>query len=135
MPKVRSRQRLSWALVAAVVAVPARGDPAVADECEEDAASEATLESGATAFGDSVHSDDDADAAVAAAGPDAPRETAHRRDAKPPRDTAPNADAGDAPAWCAQRNDAEHVGNVGWLFGNLGKRPKHAGCGSTWTRR
>ena len=25
----------------------------------------------------------------------------------------------------AGRNDAEHVGNIGWLFGNWGKRPKN----------
>ena len=72
-----------------------------------------------------MHSDDDDDAAVAASGPDARRETAHRRDAKPPGDTAPNAASVDAPAWCAQRNDAEHVGNVGWLFGNWWQRPRN----------
>ena len=27
----------------------------------------------------------------------------------------------------AGRNDAEHVGNIGWLFGNWGKRPANQG--------
>ena len=79
-----------------------------------------------TVFADSVYSEDEADAAVAA-GPHAPR---GQKDTRPIDTTTTQWHV---PAWAAQRNEQEHVGNVGWLSGNWGKRPKDPRCGSTWT--
>ena len=75
-----------------VEAFPAPNAPAVAgvEDANKDAdgvASEATFMSGTTVFGDSTYTDDKEanggagpGAAVAAEGPDAPRELAHRRE-------------------------------------------------------
>ena len=127
------RGRVHWA---PVEAIPAPNAPAVAgaEDADKDAdeeASEATFLSGTTVFGDSTYTDDEEanggagpGAAVAAEGPDAPRERAHRREGRPPRDTAPKPDAAVAGDKWSARNDADHVGNIGWLFGNWGKRPR-----------
>ena len=65
-------------------------------------------------------------AAVAEQSPGAPRCREARRLHRPPRDTTPMADnAGAADKW-TKRNDQNHVGNIGWLFGNWGKRPSNA---------
>ena len=65
-------------------------------------------------------------AAVAEQSPGAPRVSEARRLHRPPRDTTPMADgAGAADKW-TKRNDQNHVGNIGWLFGNWGKRPSNA---------
>ena len=120
-----------------VEAFPAPNAPAVAgvedaDDDGHEVASEATFMSGTTVFGDSTYTDDEEanggagpGAAVAAEGPDVPRERAHRREGRPPRDTAPKPDAAVAGDKWSARNDADHVGNIGWLFGNWGKRPRN----------
>ena len=114
-------QRNIWVPVAAsaVADEPAVDESAVADDDPDvvgsDSGSIATTFEGSTVLGDSLHSGDD-DAAVAAGGASEPR---HNRDTRPPEaKLAPNP-----PAWSTLRNDAKHVGNVGWLFGNWGKRP------------
>ena len=78
--------------------------------------------------GDSVIvSDTDAapghDAAADAAGHDDAAVT--RRSTRKPRDCTPAQQVLQS-RWAA-RNDASHVGNIGWLFGNWGKRPSNAG--------
>jgi len=104
------------AAASAVAEEPAVNESAVADddpdEVGSDGGSNATT-AVSTIVGDSLHSDDD-DAAAAADGSDNPR---HKRDTRPP-DVKP---ATSPPAWSALRNDAEHVGNVGWLFWELGE--------------
>jgi hypothetical protein len=65
-------------------------------------------------------------AAVAADGDGAPQQVAQVRR---PKDTAPKPDAAydrDAPGKWDLRNSADHVGNIGWLFGNWGLLPKAA---------
>ena len=44
-----------------------------------------------------------------------------KRSKRKPRDIKP-AQQKSQSKWRA-RNDADHVGNIGWLFGNWGKRP------------
>ena len=151
-PKVRTRSlgpKVKWAPVETVVPEAERESSAVADEVDAavadevaaqaldgtavavpsddgadvqalDAASDATLQSATTIFGDSVHSDDEANAAVAAGAPHAPR---GQRDTRPKENYIKPPPPPEA---VAQRNDAEHVGNVGWLFGNWGKLPRQA---------
>ena len=126
----RRRGRVHWV---PVEAHPAPKAPAVAgaEDADDDAnevASEATM-TGTTVFGDSTYTDDEEanggagpGAAVAAEGPDAPRERAHRREGRPPRDTAPKPDAAVAGDKWSARNGTAHVGHIGWLSGNWGKR-------------
>ncbi len=114
---------------------------------EDDAAdtdNEWTILSSTTVDGDSVYNSGDEDAAdgaavaadgaavaadgaaVAADGDGAPQQVAQVRR---PRDTAPKPDAAydrDAPGKWDLRNSAEHVGNIGWLFGNWGLLPRAA---------
>lgn len=76
---------------------------------------------------DSVLSDADAapghdDAAVAAGHDDA---AVTRLSTRKPRGRTP-AEQDLQSRWAA-RNDASHVGNIGWVFGNWGKRPSNAG--------
>ena len=59
------------------------------------------------------------DEAAVAADDAPPKERVRRRSARPPRDTAPTK----LKAKWAGRNNADHVGNIGWLFLNWGKRP------------
>ena len=71
-----------------------------------------------------VESDADDVRAAVAADDAQPKET-HRttRSTREPRKIAPE-DATLQWKW-AQRNDAEHVGNIGWLFGNFGSRAEN----------
>ena len=65
-------------------------------------------------------------AAVAADGDGAPQQVAQVRR---PKDTAPKPDAAydrDAPGKWDLRSSADHVGNIGWLFGNWGLLPRAA---------
>ena len=133
-PKLRNRSlgpKVKWAPVETVVPEAERESSAVADEVDAavadevaaqalDAASQSTLQSATTINGDSVHSDDEANAAVAAGAPHAPR---GQRDTRPKENYIKPPPPPEA---VAQRNDAEHVGNVGWLFGNWGKLPRQA---------
>ena len=124
MPSVRGLplkrgRRVGWAACLSEVA-PAPDESAVADKAERgrdsDAESDQTVQSASTIVGDSVHSEEETDAEVAATGPHSPRvQKETRPNACPP----PNA----APDWTAARNEAEHVGNVGCFLGNWGKRP------------
>ena len=144
-PKLRNRSlgpKVKWAPVETVVPEAERESSAVADEVDAavadevaaqalDAASQSSLQSATTIIGDSVHSDDEANAAVAAG---APLPFPHFYLATPHaprghRDTRPKENyikPPPPPEAVAQRNDAEHVGNVGWLFGNWGKLPRQA---------
>ena len=63
------------------------------------------------------------DDAAGAAGHDGAAVT--RLSTRKPRDCTP-ADTNLQSIWAA-RNDASHVGNIGWLFGNWGKRPANQG--------
>ena len=125
----KRRGRVHWE---PVEAFPAPNAPAVAgvEDVDKDAdavASKATFMAGDSAYPDDGEANGGAGpgAAVAAEGPDAPRERAHRREGRPPRDTAPKPDAAVAGDKWSARNDADHVGNIGWLFGNWGKRPRN----------
>jgi len=62
------------------------------------------------------------DDAAVANGDDADAGT--RRSTRKPRDCTPQQQTLES-RWQA-RNDASHVGNIGWLFGNWGKRPGDA---------
>ncbi len=131
IPKLLPKRRgasVHWAPVTHVVSPPAQpavaGDDAAGDD-DDELASEGTAQSASTVFGDSACSDDQFDAAVAAAGSAAPRHTEHRRAGRPPRDTAPKDVPPEAAAPATARNPAGHVGNLGWLFGNWGKRPRN----------
>ena len=127
---------MTWAPVHVVPVAIEPHAPAVAGVDDDDAASDATALSGSaasTTFGDSLVSGDEEEserglrpsAAVAADGEDAPREREHRRAGRPPKDTSPKERiTGAFDSWAAQRNDADHVGNIGWLFGNWGNRPR-----------
>ena len=74
--------------------------------------------------GSNVVSDEDDEGAAVAAHDAQPTET-HRltRSTREPRKIAPE-DATLQWKW-AQRNDADHVGNIGWLFGNFGSRAEN----------
>ena len=112
---------------------------AVAEDTQEphadtaDAASDATsLVSCSTAVGDSLHSeegeeDEGEEAAAGAAGSgDRPPKTSTRRKQRPRRETAPIAAWRHTHIWAAvakNRDEDERVGNIGWMFGNWGKRP------------
>ena len=74
--------------------------------------------------GSNVVSDEDDEGAAVAAHGAQPTET-HRltRSTREPRKIAPK-DAKLQWKW-AQRNDADHVGNIGWLFGNFGSRAEN----------
>ena len=95
---------------------------------------------GSTIRGDSVCTDSEAEeAAVAAASPAdegdetfeaVPKELRACRKERPLRDTAPKPSPM-AAKWEA-RNAASHVGNIGWLFGNWGKRPASASMRQHW---
>ena len=50
-------------------------------------------------------------------------EKEEKRSKRQPRDITP-AEREVHSRW-ATRNDADHVGNIGWLFGNWGKRPNN----------
>ena len=81
-----------------------------------------TFRVGDSVIGESEHDleggEGEGEAAVAADGRHPNKET---RSTRQPRDITPN-EPYVVSTW-AGRNDAEHVGNIGWLFGNLGKRP------------
>ena len=72
-----------------------------------------------------VAADGRAHAASRDMGGDQPKERIHKRRERAPRDTAPKQTPQEKTKW-ATRNDADHVGNIGWLFGNWGKRPSDA---------
>ena len=110
--------------------------PDDSDGGSDDEVDRRSVTSASTIFcGDSIVSENDPDdmAAVAAAnrehaasmgeGDAQPRERIHKRCERPRRDTAPKQTLQQKTTW-ARRNDADHVGNIGWLFGNWGKRPK-----------
>ena len=147
----RRERHVQWAPVVAVVA-PAP-DPAVAAEPraddDDDAASQASqgsLLSASTVPGDSVHTDSEVeedgrdaavaarrDAAAAAAGDAAPQAPVHNRPPRPMRNTTPVQEGQQGAAVAAERrriwdlrNDSEHIGNLGWLFGNWGQTPRDA---------
>ena len=82
--------------------------------------------------GDSVWALSDTDGMVepdhdeaAVAADDCPTRVITRLSTRQPRDCAPEQQKLKS-KWAA-RNDASHVGNIGWLFGNWGKRPSDAG--------
>ena len=106
------------------------------DGGSDDEVDRRSVTSASTIFcGDCIVSEHDPDdmAAVAAAnrehaasrdeGDAQPRERIHKRRERPRRDTAPKQTPQEKTKW-ATRNNAGHVGNIGWLFGNWGKRPK-----------
>ena len=118
MPR-NGRRGVHWSSVSTGIWVPigsADGTAVAVPSEDGDNESDATLPSATTVFADSVDSDDEEDAAVAD-GPNAPR---RQKDTRPIDTTTTQWHV---PAWAAQRNEQEHVGNVGWLFGNWGKRP------------
>lgn len=91
--------------------------------------------------GDSVYTEHDGlaeeqrnehDALAAVAADDAqPKEADRtRRNTRETRDITPNQQ-GLKPKW-AGRNDATHVGNIGWWFANWGKPPNTKICGTIW---
>ena len=141
------RRHVHWQPVAAVAAL--APDPAVAAELrddDDDAASQASQGTASTVPGDSVHTDSEVeedggdaavaarrDAAAAAAGDAAPQAPVHNRPPRPMRNTTPVQEGQQGAAVAAERrriwdlrNDSEHIGNVGWLFGNWGQRPRDA---------
>ena len=89
--------------------------------------------SGSTVVGDSIYTESEPDEAAVAASASAdadddvvceaqPTEIRATREERPLRDTAPKQSPVAEKKWAA-RNAAAHVGNIGWLFGNWGKRP------------
>ena len=121
----------------AAVAVPALQEAVRTQDCpctlsgEEDEEVDARSEWSMTTFrpGDSVAAwsepddmvgPDDDEAAVAA--DDCPTRFITRFSTRQPRDCTP--DQQQLKSKWAGRNDADHVGNIGWLFGNWGKRLK-----------
>ena len=100
---------------------------------EADGSDDGTMSVSQFQEGDSVYeksvrsnvvSDEDDEGAAVAADDAQPKET-HRtiRSKRQPRIIAPE-DEELQWKW-AQRNDADHVGNIGWLFGNRGSRPSN----------
>ena len=96
------------------------------DESDGRTVSVSTFQAGDSIYMTASESDEDDVGAAVAADDAQPKET-HRtsRSKRQPRKIAPE-DEKLQWKW-AQRNDADHVGNIGWLFGNWGKRPKNAG--------
>ena len=110
----------------AVADLGSKSTPAVAGSTvDDDARSEGTEVSASTAVGDSIWSASDPEGAAVAAedlGDSQPRERIHKRPERPPRDTAPKVTPQVNTKW-TKRNAAVHIGNIGWFFGNWGKRP------------
>ena len=72
--------------------------------------------------GDSVYEEGDLDDVKSEGEVAVATEKEEKRSKRQPRDITPIEQRLKS-KW-ATRNDAEHVGNIGWLFGNWGKRPK-----------
>ena len=107
----------------AVAALPAEEDGVAGSET-------ASIVSTSTNAEDSLHSEADGpDAAVAASGSgDRPPTMSKARLHRPKRETAPKTATKQAAKWdavAAALDEAEVVGNIGWLFGNWGKRPRN----------
>ena len=102
----------------AVAALPAEEDGGAGSDT-------ASNVSTSTNAGDSLHSEADGpDAAAAASGSgDRPPAMSKARLDRPKRETAPTTATKQAAKWDAVA--AKLDGNIGWLFGNWGKRPRN----------
>ena len=105
------------------------------EKVDDDARSERTDVSASTFFGDSTYSaSEPGEAAVAAEesaaaeseqmGNCQPQQRIHRRHGRLQRDTAPRQTP-PVTRKSTALNEAAHIGNTGWLFGNWGKRPSN----------
>ena len=77
--------------------------------------------------GDSIIGESEADQEEGEEG-----EVKEKRSTRKPRDITPTEQLLKS-KW-AGRNDAEHVGNIGWLFGNGASGQKTVSCGTIWTQ-
>ena len=108
------------------------GDQSAVAEPDDDVRSVRSDVSGSYVDGDSIYTESEPDEAAVAASASAdaddcedeaqPTELRAQRRERPLRDTAPKQSPEAESKWAA-RNAAAHVGNIGWLFGNWGKRP------------
>ena len=126
LPK-KQGARVKWAPVQQVVpVVPTTAVAALPAEEDGGAGSDtASNLSTSTNAGDSLHSEADGpDAAAAASGSgDRPPAKSKARLDRPKRETAPKTATKQAAKWDAVA--AKLDGNIGWLFGNWGKRPRN----------
>ena len=107
---------------------------AEADGSDDGSMSVSTFQAGDSVWEERSEDGSDADDVRAAVAADdaQPKET-HRtsRSKRQPRKIAPE-DEKLQWKW-AQRNDADHAGNIGWLFGNFGSRAENLRCGNIST--